>query len=166
MPGVRTLHAIVFVSIAASLTVALCNALSATTDAPWRSFIAVDRQGFRLGLFERGRLVRSYPIAVGAAGYDTPAGVRRVLYKEKAPDWRAPNRPWAGDLAGQLIPYGDPRNPLKARFIALGDGLGIHGTTEQWSIGSRSSHGCIRMREGDVRALYERVPVGTPVVIL
>jgi lipoprotein-anchoring transpeptidase ErfK/SrfK len=162
----RTLHAIVFVAIAAILAVELLESMSPTANEPWSSFIAVDRRTFELGLFERGRLVRTYKIAIGAAGYDTPAGVRRVVYKEKDPAWQAPNRLWAGDVAGQVIPYGDPRNPLKARFLAMGDGLGIHGTTEEWSIGSASSRGCIRMHERDVESLYDRVRVGTPVLIL
>jgi lipoprotein-anchoring transpeptidase ErfK/SrfK len=81
------------------------------------------------------------------------------------PAWHAPNRPWAGAYAGKTIPSGDPRNPLKARWMGLGGGVGIHGTAEEWSIGTRASHGCFRMRVGDVKRLYARVPVGTPVLI-
>jgi lipoprotein-anchoring transpeptidase ErfK/SrfK len=72
---------------------------------------------------------------------------------------------WAGSLAGRVIPGGAPDNPLKARWLGIQDGVGIHGTAEEWSIGSRASHGCIRMRVADVIALYPRVPVGTPVLI-
>ena len=70
-----------------------------------------------------------------------------------------------GQYAGRTIPSGDPRNPLKAAFISLGDGYGIHGTAEEWSIGTKASHGCIRMRVRDVKRLYPRVPVGTRVLI-
>jgi lipoprotein-anchoring transpeptidase ErfK/SrfK len=76
-----------------------------------------------------------------------------------------PNSAWAGSLAGQTIPAGDPRNPLRVVFMSLGGAIGIHGTSEPWSIGSRASHGCIRMRAGDVRNLANRTPVGTPVLI-
>src|SRR5436190_1887665 len=76
-----------------------------------------------------------------------------------------PNAAWAGSLAGQVIPGGAPNNPLKARWLGITDGVGIHGTGEDWSIGSRASHGCIRMHVHDVIALYLRVPVGTPVLI-
>ena len=129
------------------------------------TFVSIDRPSFTLRLFKRLRVVRSYPVAVGAAGYDTPAGLHRILYKAKNPAWTAPDRPWAGDLAGQTIPFGDPRNPIKARFLAIGDGVGIHGTAQEGSIGTRASHGCIRMRVRDVKLLYGRVPVGTPVLI-
>jgi lipoprotein-anchoring transpeptidase ErfK/SrfK len=76
-----------------------------------------------------------------------------------------PNRPWAGNLAGQTIPPGDPRNPLKAAFIALGGGVGFHGTANLASIGTAASHGCIRMTVPDVLSLYRNVPVGTPVLV-
>ncbi|HWH44282.1 MAG TPA: L,D-transpeptidase family protein [Thermoleophilaceae bacterium] len=129
------------------------------------TFVSIDRGSTTLRLFKRLRVVRTYRVAVGAAGFETPRGIRRVLWKQVDPPWHAPNRPWAGAFAGKTIPSGDPRNPLKARFIALGDGIGVHGTSEEWSIGTRASHGCIRMRVRDVKRLYPKVPVGTPVLI-
>ena len=56
-------------------------------------------------------------------------------------------------------------NPLKARWMGIVNGVGIHGTGEDASIGSAASHGCIRMHVADVEDLYPRVPVGTPVLI-
>lgn len=129
------------------------------------TYVSVSRPGRTVRLFKRLHLVRRYTVAVGAAGYDTPAGLHRVLSKQVNPTWNVPNRPWAGSLAGQTIPPGDPRNPLKARFIALGGGVGFHGTADLASIGQAASHGCIRMRIPDVISLYNRVPVGTPVLI-
>ena len=70
-----------------------------------------------------------------------------------------------GSLQGQVIPGGAPNNPLKARWLGIADGVGIHGTSEDWSIGSRASHGCIRMHVADVEDLYPRIPVGTKVLI-
>jgi hypothetical protein len=130
----------------------------------YSTYISVDRSNFKLRLFKRLRLVKTYPIAVGMAGLDTPAGLRHVLDKQVNPTWHVPNSPWAGSLAGQTIPPG-PNDPLKARLLDLGDGIGIHGTAEDWSIGTRASHGCIRMHVSDVIALYPRVPVGAPVLI-
>ena len=49
--------------------------------------------------------------------------------------------------------------------MGITNGVGIHGTSQEWSIGTRASHGCIRMRVADVIDLYPRVPVGTPVLI-
>ena len=127
--------------------------------------LTVDRGGFRLRLFKRLRYARSYPIAVGAAGHDTPAGLFRITSKQVNPAWHAPNRPWAGSYAGRTVPGGAPVNPLKPRWLGIAGGVGIHGTAEPWSIGSRASHGCIRMRVRDVIDLYPRVPLGTQVLI-
>ncbi|MGZ4201645.1 MAG: L,D-transpeptidase family protein [Thermoleophilaceae bacterium] len=130
----------------------------------YSTYISVDRSSFKLRLFKRLRLSKTYPIAVGMAGLETPQGLRHVLDKQVDPTWHVPNSPWAGSLAGQTIPPG-PNDPLKARLLDLGDGIGIHGTAEDWSIGTRASHGCIRMHVSDVIDLYNRVPVGTPVLI-
>jgi lipoprotein-anchoring transpeptidase ErfK/SrfK len=129
------------------------------------TFVSVDRGSKIVRLFKHLRVVRSYRVAVGAAGYDTPRGLHHVLSKERNPTWHVPNRPWAGNLAGQTIPPGDPRNPLKAAFIAIGSGVGFHGTADLSSIGQAASHGCIRMRVPDVLSLYRNVPVGTPVLV-
>ena len=131
----------------------------------YRTYISVDRSSRIVRLFKRLRVVRRYRVAVGAAGYATPAGMHRVLSKQVNPTWYVPNRSWAGSLAGQRIPPGDPRNPLKARFIAIGGGVGFHGTGDLASIGRAASHGCIRMTVPDVISLYNRTPVGTPVLI-
>jgi hypothetical protein len=131
----------------------------------YRTYISVDRGSRIVRLFKRLRVVRRYRVAVGAAGYATPAGMHRVLSKQVNPTWYVPNRSWAGSLAGQRIPPGDPRNPLKARFIAIGGGVGFHGTGDLASIGRAASHGCIRMTVPDVVSLYRRTPVGTPVLI-
>ena len=64
-----------------------------------------------------------------------------------------------------MIPGGAPENPLKARWLGIYAGAGIHGTDAVGSIGSAASHGCIRMRIPDVIELYDEVAVGTPVYI-
>lgn len=129
------------------------------------AYISVDRSTHTLRLFRGLRLVRTYPVAVGAAGFETPAGLRHVIYKDRNPSWTAPNRPWAYPYQGQTFPPGDSRNPLRAWFIALGDGIGIHGTSEEWTVGSSASHGCIRMHAADVDQVAKLTPVGTPVLI-
>jgi lipoprotein-anchoring transpeptidase ErfK/SrfK len=127
--------------------------------------VVIDRSTFKLRLFRHLRLKKTYPIAVGQAGLETPAGLYHVQWKEVNPVWHVPKRPWAKDLAGKTIPAGDPRNPLKARWLAIYDGAGIHGTSDDASIGSAASHGCIRMHIPDVIELYPQVPVGAPVYI-
>ena len=138
-----------------------------TRDLPrlYPTVVTIDRPSFTLRLFKRLRYSRSYPVAVGMAGLETPAGLHRVLEKQVNPAWHVPNSDWAGSLAGQVIPGGAPDNPLKARWLGLGGGVGIHGTSEDWSIGTQASHGCIRMHVSDVIHLYDRVPVGAPVLI-
>src|SRR4051794_20884007 len=129
------------------------------------AYISIDRGTHTLRLFRALRLVRTYSVAVGAAGYETPAGLRHVLYKDKNPSWTAPNRPWASPYQGQTFPPGDSRNPLRAWFIALGDGIGMHGTSEEWTVGTSASHGCIRMHANDVDQVAKLTPIGTPVLI-
>jgi hypothetical protein len=129
------------------------------------TYISVDRSGFRLRLFKRLRRAQTYSIAVGRAGFGTPGGLFHIRSKDYNPAWHVPNSSWAGALAGQTIPPSDPRNPLRGVYMGVGAGFGIHGTSEPWSVGSRASHGCIRMREWDARALAARTPVGTPVLI-
>lgn len=129
------------------------------------TILTADRTSFKLRLFKNLKLSKTYGIAVGAAGYDTPSGVFSIANKQVNPAWHVPNSDWAGSLAGQVIPGGAPNNPLKARWLGIAGGVGIHGTGEPWSIGSRASHGCLRMKVPDVIDLFPRVPVGTPVLI-
>ncbi|MCW3063520.1 MAG: ErfK/YbiS/YcfS/YnhG family protein [Solirubrobacterales bacterium] len=126
--------------------------------------VTVDRANFRLRLWKNLRLVKTYPIAVGMAGLETPAGVYHVQNKQVDPSWHVPNSAWAGSLAGQVIPPG-PADPIKARWLGIFDGAGIHGTDNVGSLGSAASHGCIRMAIPDVIELYPQVPVGAPVYI-
>jgi lipoprotein-anchoring transpeptidase ErfK/SrfK len=84
-----------------------------------------------------------------------------VIQKQQNPVWQQP-------ITGELIPTG-PDNPLGDRWISFwSDGhhqIGFHGTNKEQLIGQPVSHGCLRMRNSDIRALYEQVSVGTPVVV-
>jgi lipoprotein-anchoring transpeptidase ErfK/SrfK len=137
----------------------------ADLDEEYGRLIIVDRSNFKLRFYRRLKLVKTYRIAVGAVGFDTPAGLYHIQNKAVNPAWSVPNKPWAGELAGQVIPGGAANNPLKARWMGIYDGAGIHGTAESGSIGSAASHGCIRMHIPDVVELYDRVEVNTPVYI-
>jgi len=129
------------------------------------TIITIDRSSFRLRLFRNLRFSKGYGVAVGMPDYPTPAGLFAIRSKEVNPTWTAPNSPWAGELAGQSISGNDPTNPLKARWMGVSGAVGIHGTGQPWSIGSRASHGCIRMSVPDVIDLFRRVKIGTPVLI-
>ena len=132
----------------------------------YNTVLTIDRNHFKLRLFKGLKFRKAYPIAVGMAGLETPAGRYAIQNKQVNPAWHVPNRAWAGSLAGQVIPGGAPNNPLRARWLGIANGVGIHGTAEDWSIGTRASHGCIRMHVSDVIDLYGRVPVGTAVLIV
>jgi lipoprotein-anchoring transpeptidase ErfK/SrfK len=118
----------------------------------------------QLRLYKQLQLVKEYTVAVGALGFDTPAGLYHIQNKQVDPTWNVPNSAWAGDLAGKSIPAG-PDNPLKARWMGIFDGAGIHGTDETYSLGHAASHGCLRMAIPDVIELYDQVPVGAPIYI-
>src|SRR4051794_10139982 len=127
--------------------------------------LTLDRANFRLNLFKDLKLAKSYTVAVGQQGLETPAGLYHIQNKAVNPPWSVPNSAWAGSLAGQVIPGGSPENPLKARWMGIFDGAGIHGTDETYSLGQAASHGCVRMAIPDVIELYPQVPVGTPIYI-
>jgi lipoprotein-anchoring transpeptidase ErfK/SrfK len=125
--------------------------------------VTIDRANFKLRLYKKLKLQETYPIAVGTVGFETPVGMYRVQNKAVNPAWSVPE--WGGDLAGQVVPGGTPQNPLKARWLGIYDGAGIHGTDAISSLGTNASHGCIRMAIPDVIEVYEEVPVNAPVYI-
>ena len=128
------------------------------------SYLTLDRSTFTLRLWKHLKLAKSYTVAVGMEGLETPEGLYDIQEKEENPVWHVPESSWAGDLAGQTIPPG-PSNPIKARWMGIYEGAGIHGTEETESLGTAGSHGCIRMAISDVEELYEEVEVGTPIFI-
>jgi L,D-transpeptidase catalytic domain/Putative peptidoglycan binding domain len=137
-----------------------------TTEVAQRypSYLTLDRGTFTLRLWQDLKLTKTYTVAVGQEGLETPEGLYEIQAKEENPIWHVPESDWAGDLAGQTIPPG-PSNPIKARWMAIYEGAGIHGTEETGSLGSAASHGCVRMAIPDVEELYDQVEVGTPIFI-
>jgi len=130
------------------------------------SVIVINRSSFQLTLYKHLKMSKSYGIAVGQAGLESPAGLHSVTDKSIDPAWNVPNESWAGSLAGQTIPGGAPDNPIKSRWIGFYPGDGIHGTADDASIGSAASHGCIRMHVSEVEDLFPRVGVGDPVYVI
>lgn len=108
----------------------------------------------KLALIEDGRVVKTYPVAVGAPASPSPAGEFTIAHRIAHPTYYAP---------GVIIPPGQA-NPLGTRWLGLDQrGYGIHGTNQPHSIGHRASHGCIRMRNHDMEELFELVQVGDAV---
>jgi lipoprotein-anchoring transpeptidase ErfK/SrfK len=128
------------------------------------SVIIVNRSGFQLTLYKNLQVAKTYRIAVGRQGLETPAGQYNIQDKQVNPSWHVPNSAWAGSLAGKVIPPG-PADPIKARWMGIAGGAGIHGTEDVGSLGSAASHGCIRMAIPDVIDLFDQVNVGDPVFI-
>ncbi|MEA2192060.1 MAG: hypothetical protein QOI73_2181 [Solirubrobacteraceae bacterium] len=127
--------------------------------------LTVSRSETKVRVFERGKMIKTYTVAVGSPQYPTPTGQFVVQTMQKNPPWNVPNSAWAGSMAGESIPGGDPRNPLVARWIGFNGSVGFHGTASAGSLGSAASHGCIRMAPSDVIDLFERVRPGTPVLV-
>jgi lipoprotein-anchoring transpeptidase ErfK/SrfK len=128
--------------------------------------IVIDTPNRYLFLVQPGGQAIRYGIGVGRDGFRW-SGVKNITRKSEWPDWRPPEdmlrrRP---DLPHFMA--GGPNNPLGARAMYLGSSLyRIHGSNEPWTIGQAVSSGCIRMRNEDVTDLYERVKVGTKVVVI
>ena len=126
-------------------------------------------------------MLRRYPVATGSGSFleynlkhsggwkfDTPVGVFTVGRKETDPVWYAPD--WYYVEKGLQVPA--PNSPRRyfpgdmgTHAIYLGEGLAIHGTKNQASVGRPVSHGCMRMAKGDIDAVFALVQVGTRVLI-
>ena len=126
-----------------------------------RSQLVVDLGDRKVYLHADGNFQAGYDIAVGQAGWETPAGKFSILNMQLNPAWQHP-------FTGDVIQAGAD-NPLGSRWIGFWtDGtqqIDFHGTNQTDLIGQAVSHGCIRMRNGDIQALYERVAIGTEVVV-
>lgn len=128
--------------------------------------VVVNTSERRLYFVLPGHKAIRYGIGVGRAGFDW-SGTETITRKQEWPDWVPPaemlqRRP---DLPRYMA--GGPDNPLGARAMYLGATLyRIHGSNEPDTIGTAVSSGCIRMLNEDVVDLYERVKVGTKVVVL
>lgn len=169
--GARINHALAATGPARSVSVPARPVKPAVTTAQlaekYPAYIVVNRGTFKLDFYEHLKLAKSYEVAVGMEGLETPAGLHHIEWEQVDPPWYVPKKAWAGSLAGTVVPPG-PNDPLKARFMSIEGGAGIHGIdpSEYGSIGHDASHGCVRMRIPDVIALYEKSPVGTPVYII
>ncbi len=131
--------------------------------------IVIDTASKFLYLVEAGGSARRYGVGVGKEGF-LWSGTQKITRKAEWPDWRPPAEMIARErVKGRILPalmVGGPENPLGARAMYLGSTLyRIHGTNAPWTIGQNVSSGCIRLRNEDVVDLFERVKVGTTVIV-
>jgi lipoprotein-anchoring transpeptidase ErfK/SrfK len=121
----------------------------------------------RLYLYDGFKIQQSWSVATAKPGWTTPSGVWTIWDKRENPTWYNPALDsWGADLPA-VIP-GGPGNPMGTRAIYI-DAPGlirIHGTSDDSSIGRYASHGCIRMHNWEVEELFEKVPVGSHVIVI
>ncbi|WP_177344654.1 L,D-transpeptidase family protein [Evansella clarkii] len=122
--------------------------------------IIINKSNNQLAFYENGKFVRSFQVATGRSQNLTPEGKFKIVN-------RIVNRPYYKEN----IPGGDPRNPLGNRWLGInargtnGNTYAIHGNNNPASIGTYASAGCVRMHNEEVRWLFDKVKVNTPVVI-
>lgn len=116
----------------------------------------------RVYLYEADKVKASYPVAIGKPGWETPTGEFSVLDMALDPVWQ---NPWTGEV----IPAGpdSPIGPAIIVFVLDETGMfAFHGTPNEELIGQAVSHGCVRLRNEDILALYELVDINTPVAVV
>ena len=123
--------------------------------------VEVHLQAREIRLYQNEQLIMQAPVAVGQDDWQTPMGEFTVRDMRVNPVWRHP-------ITQEPVRPG-PSNPLGSRWIGfLVEGeyhIGIHGTNQENLIGEAVSHGCVRMLERDIQALYSHIQLGTPVVV-
>jgi len=126
------------------------------------TIIVIKQAEHKLYQYNGSKLVDTYACAVGQPKYPTPTGQFEILNKQKDPWWYPPKSDWAKDQ--KPIPPG-PGNPLGPYFMDIGNGVGIHATADEASLGYSLSHGCVRLSEWGAQQIFNAVKVGTPVYI-
>jgi lipoprotein-anchoring transpeptidase ErfK/SrfK len=128
--------------------------------------IVVNTQERFLYLVQGNNRAIRYGIGVGREGFQW-GGLKRIDRKVEWPDWTPPPEMIERQPYLPRFMAGGPGNPMGARALYIaGTVYRIHGTNQPWTIGSAVSSGCFRLTNPDVSDLYERVPVGTRVVVL
>ncbi|MBE9011526.1 L,D-transpeptidase [Pseudanabaenaceae cyanobacterium LEGE 13415] len=116
----------------------------------------------RVYVFQGDRIKKTYPIAIGKPGWETPVGTFKVTQMQRTPAWIHP-------FTGEVVPPTDPEIPITEAAIVFtttkGGVIGFHGTPNRESIGTAASHGCVRMYNEHIRELYPLVALGTPVIV-
>ena len=139
--------------LASALMIAFAEVKAEETTRPQRR-IVVSLADRKLGLFEGDLLVKTYDVAVGKPSTPSPEGEFSIISRIVKPTWYGPDK---------VVGPGKT-NPVGTRWIGLSEkGYGIHGTNVPSSIGKAASHGCIRMRNGDVEELFELIDIGVSV---
>jgi lipoprotein-anchoring transpeptidase ErfK/SrfK len=156
--GRTTLLLLVLMSAGAARGLAQTNDAALTDEGVRQARrVVVSLADCRLVVMENDTFLGSFPVAVGAPETPSPVGVFTIVNRLDHPTYYAQHK---------VIPPGD-RNPLGTRWLGLSiRGYGIHGTDQPRSIGHPRSHGCIRLRNRDIEALFEMLQPGDVVELL
>jgi lipoprotein-anchoring transpeptidase ErfK/SrfK len=124
---------------------------------------------FKVYLYEEeGKTPESFLVAIGRKPWETPTGKFAINQMIKNPDWMVvdfnnPDKPMKG-----RVPPG-PNNPLGLRWMSFASAhgweVGFHGTAKEQALGHAVSHGCVRMRNADAVKVFDKVKLGTPVIV-
>jgi lipoprotein-anchoring transpeptidase ErfK/SrfK len=135
------------------------------TNEPAGTIVVNTSERFLYLVLGNNRALR-YGIGVGREGFQW-FGLKRIDRKAEWPDWIPPAEMIERQPYLPRFMAGGPGNPMGARAMYIGGTVyRIHGTNQPWTIGSAVSSGCFRLTNPDVSDLYERIPVGTRVVVL
>ena len=146
---------------------------------PRSAYIVIDTVQNRLQLLRGDQVILEAPCSTGTGAvladpatgrrwvFDTPRGVHRVQIKLRDPVWKKPD--WAFIEEGKPLPS-DPNERFDFEALGnyglyFGDGYLIHGTFYQRLLGRSVTHGCIRLGDQDLEALFRAAPIGTPIYI-
>jgi lipoprotein-anchoring transpeptidase ErfK/SrfK len=134
------------------------------SEYPPGTVIVMTQERFLYLLLSNNRALR-YGIGVGRDGFQW-GGLHKITRKAEWPDWTPPPEMIARQPYLPRLMAGGPGNPLGARALYIGSTVyRIHGTNAPETIGQAVSSGCFRLVNDDIVDLYERVPVGTQVVV-
>jgi lipoprotein-anchoring transpeptidase ErfK/SrfK len=133
-------------------------------ETSFKKTLVVSLSQRKVRLYDGAKLQKTYSIAIGQPAYPTPTGDWKIINKRMNPTWTNPGSGWAATMPAYIAP--GYSNPLGTRALDLdASGIRFHGSSNDGSIGTAASHGCMRMHMSDVEELYPLVPVGTPVYI-
>lgn len=132
-----------------------------TSPKPLERRLVLSLKQRKVYVYEGDKAIASYPVAIGKKGWETPKGNFKIIKMVKDPIWQ---NPWNGKISRP-----GPNSPLGERWIGFwSDGkntIGFHGTPGEHVMGQAVSHGCVRMRNKDIKAMFDLVEMGAPVIV-
>jgi hypothetical protein len=137
------------------------SATAKVNEVPTDTRVVVNAPAYRMDVFDAGRLVKSYKIAIGYPEFPLPTGVRRARTIIFNPTWTPPDEPWVAKMknvtAGKTVEAGSRLNPLGPIKIPIGGPSLIHGGKPPGKLGKFGSHGCVGLTTPQVREFSKQL---------